>query len=236
MVGTIAGPLAPGASSTLTATITVSSDRTNIGTATGNPTDDTGADIPGQADVTDSDDAVVVMEVEGGCTLTQGYWKNHPGAWPVESLMLGDVVIYTKAELIELLKTPTGGDAGIVLVHQLIAAKLNVENGADPSVVEDIIADADDWLVDYGDTLPCSIKMDTPEGAVAVDLAEILDDYNNGIIGPVTVMMMTTYCPHCCGIIPGTITTISTMKRYLWQNGTGLQAPRWATTSLPIQR
>lgn len=59
-----------------------------------------------------------------------------------------------------------------------------MENGADPSVVEDIIADADDWLVDYGDTLPCSIKMDTPEGAVAVDLAEILDDYNNGIIGP----------------------------------------------------
>lgn len=124
VVGTIAGPLAPGASSTLTATVAVSSDRTNIGTATGNPTDDTGADIPGQADVADSDDAVVVMEVEGGCTLTQGYWKNRPDAWPVESLMLGDVVVYTKAELIELLKPPTRGDAGIVLVQQLIAAKV----------------------------------------------------------------------------------------------------------------
>ncbi len=72
VVGTIAGPLAPGASSTLTATVAVSTDRTNIGTATGNPTDDTGADIPGQADVTDSEDAVVVIEVEGGCTLTPG--------------------------------------------------------------------------------------------------------------------------------------------------------------------
>ena len=183
VVGTIAGPLAPGALSTLTATIAISSDRTNIGTATGNPTDDTGADIPGQADVTDSDDAEVVMEVEIGCTLTQGYWKNHPDAWPVETLMLGDIV-HIKAKLIELLKTPTKGDASVVLVHQLIAAKLNMENGADPSVVEDIIADADNWLVDNGDTLPYNIKTDTPEGAVAVDLAETLDDYNNGIIGP----------------------------------------------------
>ena len=23
---------------------------------------------------------------DGGCTLTQGYWKNHPEAWPVTSL------------------------------------------------------------------------------------------------------------------------------------------------------
>ena len=109
----------------------------------------------------------------------------HPDAWPVESLILGDIT-YTKAELINLLKTLTKGDASIVLVRQLIAAKLNVNNGADPSVVEGIIVDADYWVANNGDgdTLPYKIKTNTPEGAVVVDLAETLDDYNNGIIGP----------------------------------------------------
>ena len=27
---------------------------------------------------------------QGGCTLTQGYWKNHPEAWPVDTLQLGN--------------------------------------------------------------------------------------------------------------------------------------------------
>ena len=35
----------------------------------------------------------------GVCPLTQGYWKNHSNAWPVNSLTLGSQT-YTKAELL----------------------------------------------------------------------------------------------------------------------------------------
>ena len=65
----------------------------------------------------------------GTCTLTQGYWKNHPDDWPVGSLTIGGDV-YTEAELLVLLDTPPRGDASLILAHQLIAAMLNVEAGA----------------------------------------------------------------------------------------------------------
>src|SRR6187551_989910 len=67
---------------------------------------------------------------DGDCTYTQGYWKNHPDAWPVASLKLGTVT-YTKVELIAIFKTPVKGNGLIQLAHQLIAAKLNVAAGAD---------------------------------------------------------------------------------------------------------
>ncbi len=56
---TIAGPLAPAASQACDRTFWVAGDETNWGTATGNPTDSGGNDLPDIADVSDSDDAVV---------------------------------------------------------------------------------------------------------------------------------------------------------------------------------
>ncbi len=55
---TISGPLAPNASSTCHYTGNITTDVTNIATATGNPVDSSGTDLPG-ADVSDTDDAVV---------------------------------------------------------------------------------------------------------------------------------------------------------------------------------
>jgi hypothetical protein len=40
----------------------------------------------------------------GGCTLTQGFWKNHPNSWPVGSLSLG-TTSYTEAQLISIRAT-----------------------------------------------------------------------------------------------------------------------------------
>lgn len=60
------------------------------------------------------------------CVLTQGYWKNHPGDWPVEGLTLGGDY-YSKSDLIGILKQPVKGNGLISLAHQLIAAKLNYE-------------------------------------------------------------------------------------------------------------
>jgi hypothetical protein len=57
----LAGPLAPGGRVTCTANIMVTGDVTNIATATGNPTDSNGNDLPDINDVSDTDNAVVDM-------------------------------------------------------------------------------------------------------------------------------------------------------------------------------
>src|SRR6185436_1078878 len=77
------------------------------------------------------------------CTYTVGYWKNHPEAWaPVTGLTLGSV-FYTNAQLLQILNQPVAGNGLISLAHQLIAAKLNIAHGADPTVVAITIAAAD---------------------------------------------------------------------------------------------
>jgi hypothetical protein len=63
------------------------------------------------------------------CVFTQGYWKNHPSAWPVNSVKLGNV-IYSKTQLLAIFSTPAAGNGLISLAHQLIAAKLNIAAGA----------------------------------------------------------------------------------------------------------
>src|SRR5262249_3487102 len=66
------------------------------------------------------------------CPVGQGFWKNHPSAWPVGTLMLGSQT-YTEGELLGVLRMRTGGDASLKLAHQLIAAQLSIANGADPT-------------------------------------------------------------------------------------------------------
>jgi hypothetical protein len=118
-----------------------------------------------------------------GCTRTQGYWKTHPEVWAGTSLTLGDRV-YTSAELLVLLTTPSRGDASLILAKQLIAAKLNVMfNGATAPAA---IAEADAWIAAHDDAsaLPLGIAASTPAGQEAVDIAGDLDDFNNGVTGP----------------------------------------------------
>lgn len=115
-----------------------------------------------------------------GCTLTQGFWKNHPGAWPVSSLTLGGTV-YDQAALMDLLNTPVRGDASLALAHQLIAAELNVAAGATPIAA---IADAQAWMAANGTTLPYGIAPSSAAGADAIALNEALTDFNEGRSGP----------------------------------------------------
>ncbi len=113
------------------------------------------------------------------CTYTMGYWKNHPEAWPVEEIEIGGVT-HTKEEALNILKTPTEGDATYILAYQLIAAKLNIASGADNGSVQGAIDDADAWLTA---NILGSDPTD-PARAQGIELAEILDDYNNGLLGP----------------------------------------------------
>jgi hypothetical protein len=117
------------------------------------------------------------------CTLTQGYWKNHPETWPVDMLDLGGAA-YSKEQLIVLLSTPPRGDATYILAYQLIAAKLNVMNGVDSSGIASTITAADAWLASVGGL------GSWPTGAVrdaGIALAGQLDAFNNGLSG----------VPHC---------------------------------------
>ncbi len=83
----------------------------------------------------------------GECHYTPGYWRNHPEAWPVMTLTLG-AISYNQAQLLAILSLPVVGDPTVILAHHLIAAKLNVANGADDSI-NDEIAVADNLLSMY---------------------------------------------------------------------------------------
>jgi hypothetical protein len=114
------------------------------------------------------------------CTYTQGYWKNHATAWPVSGLKLG-TVIYTKSQLLQILDDPTKGNGLVSLAKQLIAAKLNIYNGADGSPVASAIADADALI---GGLVIPPIGSGGLYPSVTSDVTQALDDYNNGITGP----------------------------------------------------
>jgi hypothetical protein len=104
----------------------------------------------------------------GPGTGTIGYWKNHPEAWPVSTLVLGGVEL-SQQELLALLGAEPNGDASIILLRQLIAAWLNVFAGNDGSCIADTLAAADAWLLSG-----------SGERSEAIELADILDRYNNG--------------------------------------------------------
>ena len=114
------------------------------------------------------------------CTYTQGYWRNHPDAWPVTSLTLGTVT-YQAGELMAILDNPARGNGLVILAHQLIAAKLNIANGADPSAVQQTITEADDMI-------GALVVPPIGDGYLAPDqtssLTETLTEYNEGTIGP----------------------------------------------------
>jgi hypothetical protein len=155
------------------------------------------ADANGEQSVYSSDITGQTEFKPVDCTFTQGYWKNHGSQWPVSNLKLG-TVSYTKAQLLSILNTPAQGNGLIILAHQLIAAKLNIAQGADPSPVSSVIADADALIgnkvcppIGGGFLQPATVDTD----------AQALDSYNNG----------NTSVPHC-GTTPTTHSTWGSVK------------------------
>jgi len=118
---------------------------------------------------------LAMIAIANACK-TQGYWKNHPEAWPLSSITMGGVT-YTKAQAIAILKTPPLGDATYILAHQLIAGKLNYAMGYMPDPYPFWIGLGDAFLSAHplgtGDTLT------TMERAYCIEIAEALDTLNN---------------------------------------------------------
>jgi hypothetical protein len=123
--------------------------------------------------------------VTEGCTLTQGFWKNHEDDWPVQTLTLG-TRSYTQAELLKILKQPVKGNGLVSLAHQLIAAKLNVANGATCTAATQAISSADAMI---GGLVVPPIGSGVLSTSSTSALVTALDNFNNGL---------TSGCPgHC---------------------------------------
>jgi hypothetical protein len=137
----------------------------------------------------------------GGCTLTIGYWKTHadptsPRNNPDATLKVlksvgGTIwlgtpggtqsVAVTKDNVVSILKFD--GTNGIKkLQAQLLAAKLNIANGADGTAVQSTIQAADLFLAKYGASDWSSLSKTQKQKVL--NWMTTLDDYNNGRLGP----------------------------------------------------
>jgi hypothetical protein len=111
-----------------------------------------------------------------GCTLTQGYWKNHEEEW-AGPLRLG-TLSYTEEQLLSIFREPVRGNGLISLAHQLIAAKLNIAAGASvPTNVRNAINAADALI---GGNLVGGSGGGYLSPDLTSMLTAILDQYNNG--------------------------------------------------------
>lgn len=111
-----------------------------------------------------------------GCTLTQGYWKNHEEEW-AGPLTLG-TRSYTEEQLLSIFREPVRGNGLISLAHQLIAAKLNIAAGASvPTNVRNAINAADALI---GGNLVGGSGGGYLSPDLTSMLTAILDQYNKG--------------------------------------------------------
>jgi hypothetical protein len=116
------------------------------------------------------------------CTLTQGFWKNHPQSWPVFATMNLGTVAYTPAQLLQILQTQVAGNGLVSLAHQLIAAKLNILAGATPPPAVTTAINNADALINGLVVPPIGGGYLAP--GTTSPLTQTLDDFNNGTIGP----------------------------------------------------
>ncbi len=122
------------------------------------------------------------------CTLTPGYWKTHSkyGPAPDDSTwsLLGEdnpFFLSGQTNYQVLWTSPSGGNAYYILAHAYLAAKLNILNGASTtSSVDPAISYAESFFNSYTPASPLSRAVRN----TAIAQAEVLDNYNNGLIGP----------------------------------------------------
>jgi hypothetical protein len=112
-------------------------------------------------------------------TGTPGYWKNHPEAWPINSIILGGVT-YTKAQAIAIMNLSTKSDKTLNMAEQLIAAKLNVLIGNDSTCIASTIASADAFLTIY--PIGSKVTADSSAWQLGSPVHTTLDNYNNGLL------------------------------------------------------
>ncbi len=129
---------------------------------------------------------VTVVAPSGpGCTLTQGYWKNHltHSAWSMIGL---SPAFYQSGQTSHEVMRPQGKQesAYYQLARQYVAARLNEASGADVSAVGGTLADAHALFSLYSPATFVNKKGSDPIRAEFVTLAGILASWNEGVTGP----------------------------------------------------
>jgi len=125
--------------------------------------------------------------VPPAAALSAGYWKNHQThTTSLLSITLGAYTVGTFADATAVFDNMNCGkssanDAAGCLAAQLLAAKLNVKNGAGTCIAP-TIASADAFLVSIGYTGPnATYTLTAAQRAQAIQLKDVLDTYNNGL-------------------------------------------------------
>jgi hypothetical protein len=128
-----------------------------------------------------------------GCTLTPGYWKTHskygPAPYDDTWAEIGEIgedtpFFLSGQSYYEVLWTEPEGNAYYILAHAYIAAELNQLNGADFTAAQDAFAEATGLFATYTPAQIGALRGNDPLRQQFLALATILDDYNNGLIGP----------------------------------------------------
>ncbi len=128
----------------------------------------------------------------GGCTLTPGYWKTHsergPAPYDDTWAMLADgastpFFLSGLTYYVVLWTPPSGGNAYYILAHAYIAAQLNVLNGV--SIPADVQAAFNAATTLFNTKTPAQVAAlkGKPRNDILA-LATLLDNYNNGLVGP----------------------------------------------------
>ena len=133
-----------------------------------------------------------------GCTYSKGYWKNHAGFGPQADelskllpIWLGDddgessMAVTDAQTAVNLLSQDVYGHPrnGITKLYaQLLAAKLNIVNFANPADIHEVIGNADAFLADH-DWMDWDM-LGQADRQMVLGWKDMLDQYNNGLIGP----------------------------------------------------
>jgi hypothetical protein len=151
-------------------------------------------------------DAGMYKPATQGCTHSKGYWMNHAGFGPQKNLVspylpiwLGNdggsasIAVTDSAIAYEILsqKLDSRSNGIVKLYAQLLAAKLCIADGADDMDVAEIISSADDFLSDYG--YNDWYNLDKSDQKSVLYWKDMLDQYNNGLIGPGHCDKMVSY-------------------------------------------
>ena len=143
-------------------------------------------------------DAGMYEDTTGGCTWGKGFWKNHTGFGPQPDLVtdllpiwLGDeddslsLAVTTAQMAYDILQQHEYGHPsnGITRLYaHLLAAKLNIANGADDEDIADTVTDADAFLGDHDWESWDDLGQDDRQ--MVNGWKDMLEDYNSGEIGP----------------------------------------------------
>ncbi len=130
------------------------------------------------------------------CVHSQGYWKNHPSAWPLSSIRLGTIV-YTKTQAIAVLMQPANGNGLVSLAHQLIAAKLNVATGASAGTLITGAISTSDALIGSKVSPPFGTGFLAPR--ITSHLADDLEEFNDDEMAHHDCKVVTAVTPRSWG-------------------------------------